>query len=105
LELPASVERQKIKTMTKIYFSLALLTVLLISCDKVVPSSYEIHYNKELTDSIVFVNYNISSDSSCNFYMDYKQFMALNKENNYEKVYKFHCANLTSNGSVNYTNY
>ncbi|MES2588421.1 MAG: hypothetical protein V4622_05520 [Bacteroidota bacterium] len=91
--------------MTKIYFTIALVTVLLLSFNNTVPSSYEIHYNKGLTDSIVFVNYNISSDSSCNFYMDYQLFMTRFKENNYEKVYQYHCSHLPTDDTINYANY
>lgn len=91
--------------MTKTCFAISLLFVFLASCNNTVPSSYEIHYNKELTDSIVFVNYNISSDSSCNFYMDYKLFMNLFKENNFENVYKYHCSNLTTDDSIDYKIY
>lgn len=81
------------------------LTVLLFSCNNTVPSSHEIHYSKGLKDSIVFVNYNISSDSSCNFYMDYKLFMTHFKEKKYEAVYKYHCSHPSNNDSIDYTSY
>lgn len=91
--------------MKKVYFAITLLTVFLTSCNSTVPSTYEIHYNKSLTDSIVFVNYNISSDSSCNFYMDYKLFMTRFKGNNYENVYNYHCSHLPDDDTTDYTNY
>lgn len=93
------------KTMTKTHFTFVFLAVLLVSCNNTLPSSYEIHYNKALTDSIVFVNYNLSSDSSCNFYMNYKEFMAQLKEDNYEKVYQYHRLHPSSNDTIDYTRY
>ncbi len=91
--------------MTKIYFTIALLTAFLLSCNNTVPSSYEVHYNKGLTDSIVFVNYNISSDSSCNFYLDCKTFRTQFKDNNYESVYKYYRSHLPNNETIDYTSY
>ena len=61
--------------------------LLLVGCTKV-PSSYEIHYSKGLKDSVVFVNYNFSSDSSNNFYLEYNTFAALFKNKDYDALYK-----------------
>jgi len=80
-------------------------TALFAGCNNTVPSSYEIHYSKGLTDSVVFVNYNISSDSSCNFYMDYKVFRTRFHENNYESIYNYHRAHPGFDRSIDYTAY
>lgn len=91
--------------MKRKYFISIFLTGLFVSCNNTVPSSYEIHYNKELNDSIVFVNYNVSYDSSNNFYMNYESFISQLKENDYENVYEYHCSHLASSDSVDYTKY
>lgn len=92
-------------SMKKSHLLIVFSIALFVSCNNTVPSSHEIHYSKGLTDSIVFVNYNISSDSSCNFYMDYKEFRAQFHENNYESVYKYHCAHPVYSRSIDYTTY
>ncbi|MBI3235959.1 MAG: hypothetical protein HYZ42_18315 [Bacteroidetes bacterium] len=54
------------------------------------PSTYEVHYPEGLKDSAVFVNYNLSADSSCNFYMKYKLFFQLYKKKGIESAYQYY---------------
>lgn len=85
--------------------SINIIALLFSSCNSKVPSSHEIHYSKGLKDSIVFVNYNVSSDSSCNFYMGYELFTDLYKSNDYEVVYNYYHSNPSKNNGIDYTTY
>lgn len=64
--------------------------IVLVGCKSKMPSTYEIHYSGDLKDSLVFVNYNLTADSSCNFYMKYKPFFAIFKNNDFEPVYRYY---------------
>lgn len=63
---------------------------LVIGCKQQMPSTYEVHYPTGLKDSAVFVNYNLSADSSCNFYMKYKLFFRLYKKKGIESAYQYY---------------
>lgn len=91
--------------MMKFFPVVAIFLFLISGCNRTVPSSHEVHYCKGLSDSIVFVNYNVSSDVSHNFYMDYKLFMKHFKKNNYENVYKYHCSYPNDTDTIDYTTY
>lgn len=67
-----------------------LISIFLFGCKQKMPSTYEVHYSKDLKDSVVFVNYNLTADSSCNFYMDYKLFFKLFDASDYEKAYNYY---------------
>lgn len=84
---------------------LVVIFILAVACDRKMPSTHEIHYRKDMKDSIVFVNYNISADSSCNFYMDYPRFKRLYKSDNYERVYSYHLKHLKEENDTIYLSY
>jgi hypothetical protein len=87
------------------FASVFILSLLFVACDQKMPSTHEIHYRKDMKDSIVFVNYNISADSSCNFYMDYPRFKQLYKTEAYESVYAYHLKHLKEGNDSIYLSY
>jgi hypothetical protein len=70
--------------------SVCLLFLFLLACKPKMPSTYEVHYPEGLMDSAVFVNYNLTADSSCNFYMDYNLFFKVYKNEDFEPVYRYY---------------
>ena len=66
------------------------VSFLVFGCKQKMPSTYEVHYPEGLKDSAVFVNYNLSADSSCNFYMKYKLFFRLYKKKGIESAYQYY---------------
>lgn len=88
-----------------VYLSVIIVALFTTGCDRTVPSSYEIHYNNTLTDSVVFVNYNLNADSSCNFYMLHSQFTRIFTGNNYPEVYAYHRAHPIAANGIDYTTY
>lgn len=71
-------------------FPALVILVCIPACKPKMPSTYEIHYSTDLKDSVVFVNYNLTADSSCNFYMKYQSFFGMFKNNDFEPVYSYY---------------
>lgn len=59
-------------------------------CAQKKPSSFEIHYAQDRTDSAVLVNHQLSSDQSCSFYMEYNLFFRLYQKKNMDLVYDYY---------------
>lgn len=77
-----------IKSVSAIVILVCL--VFITACKPKMPSTYEIHYSEGLKDSVVFVNYNLTADSSCNFYMNYQSFFDVFKNNDFEPIYSYY---------------
>lgn len=82
-----------------------LFLLIVVGCDQKVPSSFEVHYRADLKDSIVFVNYNVTSKRSINFYMDYPVFEKRFNGDNYDKLYAYHRLHSIKNKKIDYTTY
>jgi hypothetical protein len=62
----------------------------IVGCEQKKPSTYEIQYARDRTDSAVLVNYNLSVDKNCSFYLEYDLFYRLYQTKNLDLVYDYY---------------
>jgi len=66
------------------------LVLSILGCEQKRPSTFEIHYAPDRTDSAVLVNYNLSADQSSSFYVEYNLFFRLYQKKNMDLVYDYY---------------